>query len=217
MLPGPNQIVACPHCESLAQYMTLRSGNTFGARIWTDGKQIAPMLPRPPAVAKCRHCNECYWLADAREVGTVDPWGNEPNRSHPDWDVAPAVEEPLEADFYAALGKGLATDDQQERTLRILAWWRRNDVYRDGVQGENQTPLTDEGRRNLVELSRLLDEAEDNDRIMKAEVLRELGDFEAASEILDQVTSEEYTAVVRQLRQLCDNRSTCVSELQFGG
>ena len=217
MLPGPDLIVACPHCESLAKCMTLTSGNTFGARIWTDGKKIAPMLPHPPAVAKCRHCNECYWLADARKVGTVGSWGNESNRSDPAWDVAPMVEQPSETDFYAALNKGLATNDQQERRLRILAWWRRNDVYRDEVQDGNQSPLTDDGRRNLRELLRLLDGAEDNDRIMKAEILRELGEFEAANKILNQVTSEKYVTVVRQLRQLCDNRSTCVSQLQFGG
>lgn len=217
MLPGPNQIVACPHCEALAQYGTLISGNTFGARVWTDGKQIAPMLPHPPAVAKCRHCAECYWLADAREVGTIDPWGDESNQSDPIWRAAPEVEEPSETDFYVALNKGLANDDQQERELRILAWWRRNDVYRDGVRGAKQTTLTEEGRRNLVELVRMLDEADESDRIMKAEALRELGEFKAAGEILDRVTSEEYAAVVRQLRQLCDNRDPCVNELQFGG
>jgi hypothetical protein len=56
MLAGPDQIVACPHCKALAKYMTLMSGNTFGARVWTDGKQDAPMLPHPPAVVKCRQC-----------------------------------------------------------------------------------------------------------------------------------------------------------------
>ena len=217
MLPGPNQIVACPHCEALAQYETLTSGNTFGVRVWTDGKQVAPMLPQPPAVAKCRHCEECYWLADAREVGTLELWGNASNQSDPTWRAAPKVEEPSETDFYAALNKGLATDDQQELELRILAWWRRNDVCRDDVRGARQTTLTEEGRRNLDELVRLLDEGDESDLIMKAEALRELGEFKAAGEILDRVTSEEYAAVVRQLRQLCDDRDPCVKELQFDG
>ena len=42
MIPGPDQIVACPKCNGLAKYRTLLSGNTFGARVWTDGKQDAP-------------------------------------------------------------------------------------------------------------------------------------------------------------------------------
>ena len=39
MLPGPYQIIACPQCKGLAKYMTLMSGNTIGARVWTDGKR----------------------------------------------------------------------------------------------------------------------------------------------------------------------------------
>ena len=49
MILGPDQIVACPFCAGLAKYMTLISGNTFGSHVWTDGKQIAPMLPRTPS------------------------------------------------------------------------------------------------------------------------------------------------------------------------
>jgi hypothetical protein len=44
MLPGPDQIVACPNCQGLEKYGTLVSGNTFAARVWTDGRQVAPML-----------------------------------------------------------------------------------------------------------------------------------------------------------------------------
>ena len=32
MIPGPDQIIACPQCKGLAKYMRLESGNTFGAR-----------------------------------------------------------------------------------------------------------------------------------------------------------------------------------------
>jgi len=55
MMPGPYQIIACPKCKGLQQYRTLASGNTFGTRLWTDGKRIARMLPLPPAVVKCPH------------------------------------------------------------------------------------------------------------------------------------------------------------------
>ena len=51
---------------------------------------------------------------------------------------------------------------------------------------------------------------------MKAEVLRELGEFDAAREVLGRVTSRKHTAVVRQLRSLCDRADTAVRELDFG-
>lgn len=56
MLPGPPQVVACPHCNALAQYMTLLSGNTLGATTSTDGGQVAPMLPETPPVVRCGEC-----------------------------------------------------------------------------------------------------------------------------------------------------------------
>lgn len=36
MMPGPDQIVACPRCGALAKYTTFLSGNTIGALLWTD-------------------------------------------------------------------------------------------------------------------------------------------------------------------------------------
>ena len=138
MLPGPDQIVACPHCKALAKYMTLMSGNTFGARVWTDGKQDAPMLPHPPAVVKCRQCAECYWLAEAKVVGTVEPWGGKRPKVDPAWTAAPEVQEPSEEEYYQALEKGLAGDPRQERSLRVLAWWRRNDAFRYAPQAPDR-------------------------------------------------------------------------------
>jgi hypothetical protein len=217
MLPGPDQIVACPHCNGLAKYMTLLSGNTFGARFWTDGKKLAPMLPLPPAVAKCHHCAECYWLADAKAVGTVKSYGGDCREIDPAWTSAQEVQEPSEEDYYQALEKGFAADARQERRLRVLAWWRRNDTFRDTFQAGAGRFATAQGacRKNLEALASLLNEADENDRLMKAEVLRELGDFESAEQALSRVTSAEYTQAVRQLRKLCDSADTCVRELRF--
>lgn len=45
MLPGPTIIIACPLCGQYAKKRTIISGNTFGAKLWSDGKRISPMLP----------------------------------------------------------------------------------------------------------------------------------------------------------------------------
>jgi hypothetical protein len=235
MILGPDQIVACPHCGALAKYMTLLSGNTFGARVWTDGKRLAPMLPAPPAVVKCHHCGDCYWLADAEEVGAVELWpgghllarvftlpvlralGTVKLWPGAEWAAAPVIEEPAEADYYDALERGLATNSEQERTLRILAWWRRNDAFRHDAQAEagRALSLSDTCRTNLEALATTLDEADERDRLMKAEVLRQLGEFEAAKTLLRRVTSAEYGAFVRQLRLAADAEDPGVRELQL--
>ena len=48
MLPGPTLIIACPACKAEHLLPTLASGNTLGARYWTDGYCEAPMLPEIP-------------------------------------------------------------------------------------------------------------------------------------------------------------------------
>lgn len=218
MIPGPDQIIACPNCKGLAQYMTLVSGNTFGARTWTDGKQIAPMLPRPPVVVKCHHCGEFYWLAEAEEIGTTNPREGEGGEVNPAWADAQEVVEPTEEEYYQAIEKGFATNSGQERSLRVLAWWRRNDAFRDTAQAQVLEDANASGacRENLEALGKLLTGEEDNDRLMKVEVLRELGEFESAMQVLSRVTSPNLDGIVHQFQSLCEDRDTCVRELRFG-
>lgn len=219
MTPGPDKIVACPHCQGLAKYATLRSGNTSGARVWTDGKEITPMFFMPPVAVRCRHCAGCYWLADAKEIGEMEPSHRRRNPDDPAWEGVEYVEEPTEAEYYSAIEGGLARGREEELCLRILAWWRRNDAFRGRI-GDRPRParaLSEEGRRNLVALAGLLDTADENDLIMKAEVWRELGDFEAAALALSRVDTEQYRDVVEQLRSLCDRKDPGVRELGFGG
>lgn len=218
MIPGPEEIVACPHCGGLGKVATLLSGNTFGARVWTDGKQVAPMLPSPPAVARCSGCRKCYWLADAERVGTIGSRRVGSGIVDPAWAAARKVEEPSEEEYYAALAQGLAVNRQQERNLRVLAWWRGNDAFRDTsrVRTGNIAPTSGGRTENLKALARLLGEKDLDDRIMKAEVLRELRDFDAAIDILAAIGSPGYEAVIRQLRSLCESKDMCVRELSFG-
>jgi len=217
MLPGPIQVVECPHCGGLEQYQTLRSGNTFGARVWSDGKQVAPMLPRPPAVVKCSRCPECYWLADAREVGEFDPWEEGAEAADPAWKNATFVEEPTEEEYDRAIAGTLAKTPERERSLRIFAWWRANEPYRDPPESAEITPQphSDAYRRNLKSLVGMMDENEENDLLMKAELLRELGRFDAAKDVLTRVTSPSFTEVRRQFESLCDRQDTGVRELHF--
>jgi hypothetical protein len=74
MLPGPDHILTCPTCKTHIRLPTLQSGNTFGARHWTDGYMHAPMLPQQPSITRCRECDTFFWLSDAEKVGEFNPW-----------------------------------------------------------------------------------------------------------------------------------------------
>jgi hypothetical protein len=213
MIPGPYQIISCPQCKGLAKYRTLRSGNTTRSTIWSDGKKVSPMLKQPPAIVKCQHCEKDYWLADAQKVGTVELWGYKDHKVNPEWDTVRQVEEPTEDEYYAAIEAGLSKTPQQERILRVLAWWRRNDAYR--TKGGATFSVSDACRENLEALLKLMDREKDEDRLMKGEVLRELGQFEAAKQVLGGIVSAKYAAIVRQILLLCASEDTRVNELQI--
>jgi hypothetical protein len=217
MTPGPIKIIKCPNCGGLACYGTLRSGNTIGARTWTDGRQIAPMLPHPPAVVKCSQCPECYWLSGAETVGEYDPWDREAPPADPSWKNVESIEEPTEEEYAKALAGTLASTPKEVRSLRILAWWRANDPYRNqlDLMRVSRQPHSKSFRSNLESLVGLMKDGEVNDLLMKAEILRELGRFDEAESVLRRVISPSYAAVAQQLRELCEQKDTGVRELQF--
>ena len=217
MTPGPDQVVACPHCSGLARYHTINSGNTFGARIWTDGKRIAPMLPEPPRVVKCHDCRNCYWLADARKVGEVGGWRPEAGATSPAWLAEPVVEEPAEEDYYRLLESGSPVAAKRLRVLRTLAWWRRNDTFRDAAPDDRPASAIASGpcRSNLEALVDLLQQDNGDTALMRAEALRELGDFAGAAQALSTVSQAKAGWVVQRIAGLCEAGDTCVRELRM--
>ena len=213
-------MIACRHCGALERYGTLMSGNTFGAVLWTDGRQLAPMLPRPPVVGRCHRCGRPYWLAKAREVGQVSFWGEPDEEQKPEWAEAPEVTEPSAAEYHAAIAAGFATTFDEERELRILTWWRENDAARgepcdaEEIGGPVPSAVT---RENLDRLARMLGGPSEGDQIMRAEVLRELGQYDAALHLLAAITAPEIHWVVAQLRALCEARDPTLRRLDTDG
>ena len=69
MKPGPDYIYKCPVCGKLVKRGSLMSGNTFGAKLYSDGKNDAPMLPDFPNLSKCAKCDTIFNLRELKEVG----------------------------------------------------------------------------------------------------------------------------------------------------
>jgi hypothetical protein len=210
MIPGPDQVVSCPSCGAEARYTTLLSGNTIGARVWTDGKQVAPMLPSPPEVVQCHACLSAYWLHSAKVAGKPDRFASAGG------DI-PHVAEPSEQAYYDAIAGGLATSAEEEIRLRVRAWWRAGDEGRFHEAGVRAllNPRTQAFRENLETLVSLLDDEQPN-LLMRAEALRQLGRFDDAERVLHAV-DDEYAWVADQIAEHCRNHDTLVRLLQFPG
>jgi hypothetical protein len=171
-------LLVCPHCTALQERVIIQSGNTFGARRWTDGKTKAHMMPDHLWFARCTQCSGCYWTPDS------------------DWLMANQGNVPRESDFYEALAQ--PTTPEKEKYLRIRAWWVANDVFREDPSVGNPD-FSSAAIANMNALFGLLGTTDEEDVLMKAEIARELGRFQESLSILsglqDAGASAEATAI----------------------
>jgi hypothetical protein len=169
---------ACPHCRAHAVVEVTVSGNTIGAAYYTDGKREAPMLPDHPLLAKCPFCGTLIWVDEAEEVAS----GFEAAKGKP------KVLRPSEEELLASLN-GPALERDKEAYVRQRAWWAGNDVRRQSP--DSPTGFSTAQVRNLEAFSDMLDERDEGQRILKAEIARELGRFEACLRLLERPVGAE--------------------------
>ena len=173
MLPGNCILASCPHCGEKKELLQLLSGNTFGAVLWSDAKQVAPMLPCVSDVQKCPACGHYFFLSEA-ETEEGDDYSFETGRL--------SFDEAVEA--FNEL-KGCSNDNLGE--LSILVVWAFNDMIR-----ENLTPTVEQYAKFKDIVSGCLKNPIFNgDEFFRAELFREIGEFEECMNILNAYEPEE--------------------------
>lgn len=180
MIPGSSQILICPHCGGEKQVMSLLSGNTYGAELWSDNKQIAPMLPEVSLVQKCPHCGKYYFKSRQEVRYATDAYSSEQGLL--------TFTEMKEA-FIQLSDEGFR-DNLEEINLRMMLFHSFNDFYYRSGSGAEVTP---DDFEIFVEQGRWLVDNCLEEPLLKAEFLREIGDFEKANEILVSISDmDEY-------------------------
>ena len=225
MTPGPEVIISCPECKALSRFSTMASGNTFGSTLWSDGYRYSPMLEPSIPVIQCDDCSRIFLKWKAEEVGQYSRFSREIGFEHTEeketpavWKRAPRIKAPKEDDFYKAIDEGLSENKQEEKNLRLTAWWQSNDNCRDGFSlfgKKKKFPAPEEREKNMEKLLGLLDKTNPNDQIMAAEILRQLGRFDEALEVLKTLDRDDYGEVLVQLEDFCDDNETSVQKLTF--
>lgn len=206
MVPGESIIRRCPSCEGSIRQRTLASGNTFGARLWTDGKMDAPMLLSYPPLVRCPHCGTLLWLPAADEIGTEPPGQAE----------TPGIEDPpdpTEQDLLEASRTPPVGAQDEEVFIRIEAWHAANDPRRQ--DGHADVRLSSESIANMEALSQLLDQENPEQRIMKAELAREMGLFDETERLLDFPFEEDLVPTVGFIRRLALEQDRSVAEIIY--
>ena len=201
MTPGQNLVLKTPQGGTLVKIATITSGSTLGAVYWTDGKCEAPLLPENPLLRKHSATGELFWVSECEEIAEEDPWGEE-------YKDVPFAETPALSDYQAVLAAGLSGVPKKEKYVRTHAWWAANDAVRH--DGETQAALDAE---NLNRLVALLDPHDPNQRLLVAEVRRELGAFDRCLELLQFDFPPEYHKAAALIRKLAEERNAKVQRL----
>lgn len=203
---GPDVIRECPSCKTQLVQQTTLSGSTLGARLWSDGKLDAPMMPDRPALVKCPACQSLLWIDELYPLGQQYP-----NDTEKEWPSALMPERPAETDLLsvttnAALGR------KKEIYARSRAWWFTNDAARTNESAS--VAFTPAQEKNLKALADLLDEKDQEERLLKAEALRELGRFGDCLKLLgDDFTAARDSASARAIKELAEQKKRTVREV----
>ena len=216
MLPGNTYVRECPHCKGHFTQPSMLSGNTFGAKFWPDGKMDAPMMPSYPAYVGCPHCAASFWIEDTKEIEVIG------------WDkkieISDLISEPIQNTSTNTIRykdptvkiylQGLAEPNlskEKEVYLRTKLMQLYNDVNRDQ---KVQSPITEAQNENWNRLLEILDSNDSQEKLLKVEIYREMGNFEEAKKAFIGEFDEEYMDTMDILDKLIkarDSRVMCIN------
>jgi hypothetical protein len=172
MLPAHSALLRCPHCGAKKEILQLMSGNTFGSTLWSDTKHIAPMLPRVSHIQRCPTCGKYFFRTQDVMAGRSDRYGGGTG------------DLPLEY-LKQALAQLQPTGDD-ESALRFYILWAFNDRYGDMEQSDIPSEEWEYHMDNVHHLLQM-----DINAMVRAELHREIGDFEQAIQILQPLEVED--------------------------
>lgn len=199
MLPGPDEVLACPKCGALHRRRTLASSNDLGMVVWSDGKREAEMNPASIDITRCHACTGYFWCDDAKIVGEYDAFSANDAKVPAAWLDAPYLSVLDAAGLLNALEQGAGRDRQRERYLRLHCWWAVNDVDRDPQRRQPTTVPEDIHEANLRQLLNLLNETP-SESLFRAEIHRQLGEFQQAIDLL-RLLPDDYDWVSRPIME----------------
>jgi len=244
---GPDYIYECPACSSFLRTGSSLSGNTIGAKIYSDGKIVAPMAPAYPNLTKCKNCDTILWLSDMKAIGTC-AWGGRCEKK--EWESAPSAYFLEFNDLLRFLElDAVKSNKEKEKYVRIRILWSFNDNMRHiegeiildsllaslgktGKEKSDQKMETEKRIRNEKEvfiqknkvsweqncqrLLELLDTKDVDQKIMAAELYRNLGRFDACMKLLSTVDDQDHAWIAEKLKIECEKKNTSVIMVRSG-
>ncbi len=214
---GPTLFLRCINdtCNHLFKSRSYLSGNTYGSRVYSDSKVSSPMLPKETDYSKCPNCgvfarNEDLKQRIEREeylfLVEDDPSDSDQNVSYlVDLTIDEYVELLQKTDFIE--------DKEEEIHIRFLLMFKFNDRIRNRKRIFNNQYERGIHEENLVFLIENLDTSIEENKLLKAEFLRNLRRFDESLAILETIKDEDIDFVVNQIKNKCEIKSYLTFEL----
>ena len=201
-------IKQCPNCGYEFTAWEVASCNTFGAKFYTDGSVYGPMFDRGSPLLICPGCSRYFWREDVLTLDSIrdsEYFMDAEKKSLPGagWVQGHHYEDMVRQSFWR-------TPDV-EKYIRIRAWWSSNSPYRENPTQEFR--LSTEQEDNLRRLLELLDADDPHESLMKAEILRELGEFKECLKLLAKPFEEMFLPTVDAIKALAHDRKRKVELL----
>ncbi len=220
--------LTCPNCKSKMQTYELMSYHVHSSIIYSDGKvESNPSTPNNKSILVCPVCNKAFWNEDAvHEEFDYEKDEKLPNAMDV-YDLPFAFEDDFSAklvDYYFdLLNNGFASSNNNEIFLRIEIWHLLNNKIRYKPKtifsnikkyGFKQAVKTIENSRkakldfnskikqfdgNLKQLISIFIPEFDEEKLMLAEMHRELGQFKMAYTLLKEIDKSKNPLAHRQI------------------
>lgn len=214
-------ILTCPNCAKYVRTLEILSYHIFESVLFSDGKaDTIPIIPNISRILICPECDNEFWKDDAEQV--VDAKIEIDNiRSvlTPGELFAVRNSEDLLGHaryYYKLLKEKFFNNNEREIYLRILFWHELNDIVRYNIPvklkilEERELLLRD----NLLHLIKIFNPSYEEEKLLLAEMYRELGDYDFAKRILEAIKEQDFIGKRNELLRACNRKSVKVFKLK---
>lgn len=218
------ELKKCVSCQNEYLTSSLRSGNNFGSQYYTDGFVSGSMFEEA-YITRCPRCNTFYWKSSLPTIELISERERINNKYGWSEDFST-----FNLNYETLLANPIWTNLEQEQYIRVRAWWAHNHQYREEFQSKNpldqvflkndslnstEFQISSEQKKNLMRVIELLDLQLEENRLMMAEIYRELGDFDKSKSLLDFEFSEDMKDAVSIMKKLCDDQISKVEVINY--
>ncbi|MFN5878563.1 MAG: hypothetical protein ACK44B_06845 [Flavobacteriales bacterium] len=194
MIPAPDSHYSCPECGAIHAREEIMSGNTFGAKYYSDGKMEAPMYPDRPFMIRCGQCALIFFLTSDLKISGAPKPGTKIFHAFG-----------LDRDGWKeAIDRKLFRDSDEELGFRVRMNWAAHDLYRNKPGEDHDLSKDPQYVENINRMLSLTTLETAEDLIFAAELNRLKGEFERAQALLNMLYDEHDITQVFPYIKACE-------------